>query len=228
MGYGITVIEVTVDYETVRLGRTVTELYLSYNWSGLSDIWSVHEHLHGKLGSQVITSLEQAIAKLETEGIKCGVPDRKNPNWGYGLSPKADDDPIEPLGKQPKRMPDPEHKTVFRYHLESFRDELKKYTNEMKETILFSDHADRPGVAMINEEEYTITKKAERKEKDSDDEGEDSQPSGPVTYFRDSIKGNMRIDNFEKAMYVHGVMRAKNDARAEAWYELALQMPDAP
>lgn len=49
-----------------------------------------------------------------------------------------------------------------------------------------------------------------------------------VTYFRHPSKGNFRVHNFKTAIEVYGVCVSKDDPRAEAWYELAMKMHDAP
>jgi hypothetical protein len=99
-------------------------LYLSYNWSDLKDIWSVHQGMHSKTVKDALTSLREADAKMESAKIKIAVPSGK-PNWAYGCDagPKGD-------GWNQKALPDEERKEIFRFHIQSFVADLAKMPAE--------------------------------------------------------------------------------------------------
>ena len=87
MGFDIRVIEFD------DAGWSVcTTVYMSYNWSDLSDIWYVREHMHDKPSSEVSKHLVAALAKLDERGIKSKTFDSKeNPSWGWGLDMSKED-----------------------------------------------------------------------------------------------------------------------------------------
>lgn len=62
------------------------------------------------------------------------------------------------------------------------------------------------------------------------DKGNDNENETPtfITYYRHPLKGNMKVDTFEKASEIAIISKRNNDPRWKAWEELAWKLPGAP
>lgn len=217
-------------------GETVSEIYLSYNWGDMSRIcpqhllidnececedkdllWHVSEDCHSRRGDDVRDRAQKALNVLSQHGIKPGIPDETNSNWGYGVRTIKDHITAS--------LPRKERMGVFAYHLKRFRDMGAKYSN----CFFIADgcgHDDGFGNLILPGDIVIPYGNGD----DSDDSDDENEPisNGPVAYYRHPFKGNFRVDSFRTAMEIYGLTSAKDDPRAQLWFDLALQMPDAP
>ena len=127
MGFGIYITDLRIkeegDVRQAFLVQELEELYLSYNWSDMSEYWNVQDDMFGQCSEVVMANLQRAIAKLKAEGVQDVSPDMKNSNWGWGCRSNPDYTPPQddPLGMhQTIALPDAERKSVFLFHLKTF------------------------------------------------------------------------------------------------------------
>lgn len=172
--------------------------YLSYNFSKFSDYWYIKKHLQGHKASTIVKYLKIGIQKLEDAGVKPGF-NKGEDGWSASLN-------------------------VFSSHLNRFLEEIteliKKYPSHAN-VRYYCDSASGAG-----ETDYSDV----ISEPDTEAEGETELPEEPefYTYFRHPMHGTMKVDTFAKASEVYTIAVLKGDPRADAWLELAKQMPDAP
>lgn len=243
MGFDIDVCTFSIHNGKAVRRSVKSELYLSYNWSDLSQICPKHfltgtdgrcpedsdcEHIHlwyfkddchARRGDDILVRAKAALELLAKFGVVPGTPDLTNSNWGYGVRETAEI--CEVLGmRKTVRLPPKERVAIFAYHVKRFLDEAVKYP----QCFFIGDHNDDSDLILPD---GTFVPLASDVCSDEDNEPEHIQ-LGPVTYFRHPFKGNFRVDNFKTAMEVYGLVSAQGSPMADSWYELAMQMPDAP
>lgn len=236
MGHGIKCYKRINKKDSKVILRPVSEaeeLYMSYNWSGIEDTlracfqkdqdqkiadliikasFMVRKHMHEKSVKETLANLDAAIDALEKLGVKKGIPDAKNQNWGWGSN-----------------MTKSEFCEVFSFHLHSFKNVLEK---ENQDYYLLSDCCDKNKLSDGSDyEEYYENNEDEQEEDacgDEEEEQEQKQPARIVTYYRDNVKGTMKVACFTDAMYVFHQQKQSGLASADMWLKLAFQMHDAP
>lgn len=189
----------------ITSGDSLFNGYLSYNFSKFSDYWYIRKHLQGHKASTIVKYLKIGIQRILDAEINPGF-NKGEDGWSASLN-------------------------VFSYHLNHFLEEIteliKKYPSHAN-TRYYIDQTSNPG-----ETDYSDVVS----EPDVDTEDELSQdsdvelPEEPqvYTYFRHPMHGTMKVDTFAKASEVYTIMVLKGDLdRADAWLQLAKQMPDAP
>lgn len=225
MGYDIDICEFTIDNNKARRGKTVSTAYLSSNWSDLSricsqhlfegecgecwqtDLWYFRNDCHRRRGDDVMNRAQKALNLLSEYGITPGIPDERNDNWGFGLCTTTEGQ---------SQLPPKERLGVFAYHLKRFCDLGRQFPM----CFFLGDHDESCDLILPNG--TSVSCEGEESDNETD------EATGPVTYFRHPFKGNFRVDSFQTAMEVYGLTSAKDDPRAQLWFDLAMQMPDAP
>ncbi len=151
-----------------------------------------------KSGYYACKYINEVIEKMEQAGFKTSDPDMTQDSWGWGIKDK-------------KIMELPQLAGVLMYHLQRF---LVHICTMMKkhDHVYFVMNYSRYKSTIIDGVEYE----------------EVNHNTSIVTYFRHPIKGQMTVNTFHLAMEVYGITCALNPAKAEAWLNLAYQMPDAP
>lgn len=111
---------------------------------------------------------------------------------------------------------------VFSSHLNRFLEEITELIKKFPQHANVRYYCDSASGA--GETDYSDVVS------EPDVEAEDDLPEEPevYTYFRHPIHGNMKVNTFAKASEVYTIMVLKGDPRANAWLELAKEMPDAP
>jgi hypothetical protein len=224
---------------------SVAATTLSYNWSEYKKIWYIRDQ-HGKKTYDVITSLHAAIAFLEGKGIKRGIPDPNNGNWGWGCkeqdpsNPSARTEPLEPKERESvflfhlynlykTSLPNPNSYFVVDYDREEettmqdgtiFHHKLVAFLPSIKGTIESSQKLRQESSLQHNEKAESQLSMVTLVE-------ENSTAPNMITYYRYDGK-NICVDSFAKCMLVYGLKYAKFPARAQAWLKLAYRFHDAP
>lgn len=239
MGFDIDICTYIIKNNKAKRVMCHQETYLSYNWSNLSEIcpkhllegkcpddcvepknklWYLRDDLHGRQGDDVAQRAEKAIDILKSYGIKIGIPDVTNPNWGWGNRNTSEKDKYG----MPKveDLPPKERLGVFVYHLDRFGTLGNQYPN----CFFIADCCDK----QLTLPTGTNVEYNNDSDNESDTYSSIPQPMHPITYVRHPFKGNFRVDSFKTAMEVYGLVAAQGDPWANSWYDLAFQMPDAP
>lgn len=254
MGHDIKIFSVIIVDGRARVIGVVDTAYMSYNWSRYENVCEKHflegngqcdcndlyfkklwhvDKIFGRSGAYTAKTCNEALTFLRKCGIHPSVPDPNNSNWGWGLKTYED-------GRDGD-MPPREHASVFAYHLhrfyklglshprEYFRGdhEIYKITDDNGNTVWIDD-----------EEEDEEEEEEEHARPDTSNRWSispkpiepvvDNSTQSPVTYFRHPSKGNFRVHSFKTAIEVYGICMSTGDDRAEAWYDLAMMMHDAP
>ena len=221
MGFGIDII-----VERKNGYVSIKETYLSYNWSGkqYNKYWYIRDDMDGKHSSVVISTIEKAINEMKKDGHTIEEPDPLNSSWSYGYNGDSKEKKkklVNTIG-------------IFMYHLTCFLDIAKKYPNGYWVT-------DSNYPCCINHLEYgytTITyNNIYDTYDDTDDDTENNESTSSnkevktpyiFTYWHHPIKGIVKIDTFDDAMEVFGILRAKNDIRSKYWKDMAFKMKGSP
>lgn len=247
MGHDIDIVCFSIKNGKATKISVDAEIYLSYNWSDLSEICPVHfleadgtcpkhsdcqkihlwyfrDDCHARRSDDVAQRAQGALDVLSSYDITPGTPDPTNFNWGYGVY--ETNDGCEVLGiRKTKRLPPKQRVAVFAYHLKQFLEEANNYPDcffigdiSYDSDLILPDGSTVPQAAHDDNDDRD----------NSEDTGEPHVQSGPITYFRHPFKGNFRVNSFKTAMEVYGIVSAQDSSMADAWYDLAMQMPDAP
>ena len=233
MGYGIFVVQLRFDKANHRafFVKTVDETELSFNWCDMEHYWSVKDDMLERHSSDVEARLRRAIQALEDDGIKTGVPDPSNPDWGWGCRWNPD---WKSMSDQIISLPIDERFRIFLYHLRR----LLKVAQSNPDAFFLDENFIFNTTKISHQgEDYTLDFKSDKEiSKDKCDNGdikdngdeENESDSGTVVYYRHPFNGTMRVDTFVKAMEIYGFAKASNDPRMESWWNLALTLPGAP
>lgn len=240
MGHDIEIISVYINGSRGRNLGTVETTGMSYNWScyfsvcpahfpekcecsrtKYVDLWHVGD-IFGRSGAYVAKKCSEALAFMAKYGVYPSIPNTRNSNWGWGLVT---------INGQEEDMPPRQHAGVFAYHVRRF--------------FMLADGHRRDYFVSGDDEVYGITDDEGNfisfEEGSSSEEGEDEKEQkhdhttgshtagSPITYFRHPSKGNnFMVHNFKTAMEVYGILVSRDDERADLWYNLAMEMHDAP
>lgn len=102
---------------------------------------------------------------------------------------------------------------VFHYHIKR----LIKVCEDNPKCVVFAD--------IVHDVHIT---KEDLDYDEEDDDGTDEEKESFHTYFRHPLKGNMRVDTFEKACEVSVILKKSGDIRWEFWEDFAWKLPGAP
>jgi hypothetical protein len=230
MGFDIDIGEFIIRGGAAKMIRSVDQTYLSFQWrtcichqhSFVNDgrcpcdcpfeqihLWSVRNDCHARRGDDVEQRAQNALEKLAKMGIGIGQPDITNSSWGWGLNNNNDNlSTRERLG-------------VFAYHLDRLRQLGQQYPQcFFIVNFRSSDGPSLPDCLVLpgGMQVAVVGDYAEVEEIDSD----------KIKFVHHPFKCLFRIHNFRSAMEFYEIKVAQNDPEAGQWYELALQMHDAP
>ena len=223
MGHGITVATVLINKKNkTYLTEEVDELYMSYNWAS-SEYWSVRKDMNGRTGKECTKRIQEALNAMDEAKIAVGV------RAVAGGTHKTKD------------LPEKERKSIFRYHLERFLKAVEKYPDQYFISDCCKQDLD------IHGETYTryFPPLEEDEEDEEDIEGEfveiktgkppvesneEEEERGRIfVYVMHPVNGGpFKVDTFKKCMMIYGCMKAKDDPRADKWFDLAFKMKGTP
>ena len=235
MGYDIDICHFIIKDNNAYRHETVTETYLSYNWSDLADIcldhfrindkcncdktplWYIRDDCHARRGDDIRNRTQKALMLLSQYDIVPGVPDMSNSSWGWGLC-RRNGNEIQ------KKLPIIDRLGVFAYHLKRFHDIAANYPNCF--FIADCDENDCEYIILPND----VLIPCNNQDGDNNDDCDDCETlhHGPITYYRHPFKGNFRVDSFLTAMEIYGLISATDGPDAKLWFDLAMKMHDAP
>ena len=175
------------------------ETYLSYNFSKFSDIWYARTSF-GKTSEEFANDLRKASAFLTEKRVIPEIP--------KGLFE------IVEFNGNIKKQPFDGWSTdirVFHWHIKR----LLKICEDNPKCLVLADISH--SIHITEEDLY----------EDEEDDGENETPTF-ITYYRHPVKGNMKVDTFEKASEIAIISKRNNDPRWKAWEELAWKLPGAP
>ena len=239
MGYDIDICKFEISGAKAARSYVVSECSFSYNWFDFNEIckkhfpekcpedkcekihfWSFRKDCHARRGDDISARAMTALGILKEFGIEIGIPDLKNPNWGYGSKTIMKDEQ-----RTTETLPPIERSRVFAYHVNRFRELGESYPKY----FFIGDHKEPTHLRQANGYKLEIVDELNSDNDENDDsDDEPSTSTGPVTYFMHPAKGVFKVDNFKSAMEVYEILTAQNDPRASSWYDLAFKMSDAP
>ena len=197
--------------ENLRKGDSIASTYISYNFGVLSDICVKH-YISGECQCEKThlwyfrDDCHRRCGKDVAERAKRALDFLGDINIFPG-----DPDLQNPSWGWASKCNAKQKLEVFAYHINRFMELGKEYPNY----FFFGDADDNDDIPILPDN-YTPNDDAE------------VRVSPAVTYFRHPFKGNIAIRTFKDAIEIYGLCKALNDSRAEGWYNLAFEMPDAP
>jgi hypothetical protein len=237
------------------ISSVLKELYLSYNWSNLSNYCPIHCISTNSNVQTLNTNDFNKICECKVEHLWY-LRDDLHRRLGSDIAEKAKN-VIKILEKAGFKIGEPditnpdwgygskringeylpmshaERISVFMFHLNCFKEAGLQYKN----SIFIADADDEDSNFLVTEsnQRIPIIKSDDRdfisnteNSKDIHIEEDSTKQSYLVTYFMHPAKGLFRVDSFDTAMEVFSICRAQGDPYADRWKNLALQMPDAP
>ena len=150
MGFDIQVVTLAFDpaSHTAVVTETLCVWYWSYNWSDYAQYWYVRDHMFGHSRAAALAYLDQAIQRLEAEGVCAAEPDPRNPNWSWGVKKVADG--------QTEQYPDAERRAIFLHHLQGFRTDVEALAAEEDVFFLDEDYQSETTAVLWNGVNYLI------------------------------------------------------------------------
>ncbi len=221
MGYGIDIAQYDFHDTTAVKIRTVEESYLSYNWSDFKEVCLLHAKNDIVPTSMPIKDTCSRCEKTtlwyfrtDCHGLQgAEVSRRANRaikmlvNVGVKITEPDPDNANWGWGLNVKNRAG-----VFAYHLQN----LSKLGQRFPTCFFTGDGCDAK-LQQENGREFTIV---DKQEQNSDH---------LKTYYRHPLKGTLLVNTFKLAMEVFGCeMCIGNTDRADAWFDLAFKMHDAP
>ena len=181
------------------------ESYLSYNFSKFKQYVYLPD-IAGQTTEVIAKQLDDILETLTDQGYRAEIPQE---TWEVkSADGKTRTQPMD--GWTPDIR-------VFTYHIKRIRDECRRYKNCVM--LLDYEHPLR-----LTEEQLD----ASDTEQEEETEETEAKEMVPEIYYRHPIKGTVRVDNFALCTEINVIARSKNDSRAQHWYDLCWQMPDAP
>lgn len=213
MGYDITLVSLYDIAEWLRdNGKTIEDIeyfevrdmdeqestYLSYNFSKFSEIWYARNSF-GKTSEEFANDLREASKKLTEQKVVAEIPS----GFRETITQSGEKKQVPYDGWTPDSR-------VFHWHIKR----LLKICEDNPGCVVLADidHG-----IHITEEELKNCDKIKVKE----------QPHF-VTYYRHPLKGNVKVDTFEKACEIAMIAKKNQDERWIMWEELAWCLPGAP
>lgn len=138
MGFWISICTAGESGGKLKIRKIVHHAYLSYNFADLagickdhccsekcpsgfkcetSHIWYYRHDCDGKKGKDIIEPTKNALSILASIGINPGVPDKTNPNWGFGVTSNG-----------VSKLDNKERLEIFAFHLSIFLELAQKYS----------------------------------------------------------------------------------------------------
>jgi hypothetical protein len=225
MGFDIDINFFNIENGQATFVKKSDSCYLSYNWSNLSHIcpehsfdekgecpdntceqlplWYFRSDCHGRAGTDIVIRAEKALKLLETYNIRSNqINITKDIAWGNNLDAR-------------------ERLAAFAYHINNF-----KILGEQYPDHFFIGDVEIAGLTLLDGTFVEFNDDSSSDDSSSSDD--DNNEKRIVTFYRHPLKGTFRIDSFESAMEIFGLLKALNSPSAQQWYDLALQMHDAP
>jgi hypothetical protein len=207
--------------------NTNEHLYLSYNWSDLSNIeidgkkihlWYIRDDLFNKKGSYVSARIERALKILrEKLNIQPSDPDPSMSSWGWGVDNDG------------KLLPYRERLSIFSHHLMYYKKIADKYPHNFFRDEDYDPDYDPDYDKYDNYNNYNNDSNGNSNLND-DSNLDNNIMDTSVMYYEHPTKGTLKISNFDEATEIYGFELSQGTSREKAkkWLDIALKMHDAP
>jgi hypothetical protein len=211
MGYDITLILLSEianieNKDEMLLYNVISKLpeqestYLSYNFSKFKNIWYACDSF-GKTSEEFANDLRTASQKLTNMNIIAEIPKELQK--------------FETIHGEIKMMP-----------FDGWTPDIRVFYYHIKRLLKICE--DNPHCIVIADIEHSIYVTIDEILSFSNVVRPVRNTETFITYYRHPIKGNMKVDTFEKACEIAQIAKKMNDTMYIHWEELAWQLPGAP